>query len=82
MLNKIKSLQYQIAEDGSIEEVRISFNDYTGNPNGNLNVTLTSEDGELGMLSPAQLQAIAKQKVLNELSAEPETSTPKPAEEQ
>ena len=70
MLTKIKSLQYVISEDGVIEETRVSFHDYNGNPNGNLNLTLTPDDGDLAALSPVQLQELAKQKVLEVLTNE------------
>lgn len=70
MLNKLKSLQYQFDDAGNITEIRIAFNDYNGNPNGNLNITLKNDNGDLSTLSPAQLQVIAKQKILDGLSAE------------
>ena len=69
MLNKLKSLQYQFDEVGNIIEVRIAFNDYSGNPNGNLNIALKNDNGDLDTLSPAQLQVIAKEKILDSLSA-------------
>ena len=72
MLNKLKSLQYQIDDAGNITEIRISFNDYDGNPNGNLNIALKNDNGDLDTLSPAQLQVIAKEKILDSLSAEEE----------
>lgn len=68
MLEKIKGIQYKIGENGEIEEITIQFNEYKGNPNGNLNVTLTNADGELNLQSPKQLQEIAKQKVLDYLT--------------
>lgn len=68
MLNKLKSLQYQFDEVGNIIEVRIAFNDYSGNPNGNLNIALKNDNGDLDTLSPAQLQVIAKEKILDSLS--------------
>lgn len=70
MLNKLKSLQYQFDEVGNIVEIRITFNDYNGNPNGNLNIALKNDNGDLDTLSPAQLQVIAKEKILDSLSAE------------
>lgn len=70
MLNKLKSLQYQFDEVGNIIEIRIAFNDYSGNPNGNLNIALKNDNGDLDTLSPAQLQVIAKEKILDSLSAE------------
>ena len=72
MLNKLKSLQYQIDAAGNITEIRISFNDYDGNPNGNLNIALKNDNGDLDTLSPAQLQVIAKEKILDSLSDEEE----------
>lgn len=69
MLNKLKSLQYQFDEVGNIIEVRIAFNDYSGNPNGNLNIALKNDNGDLDTLSPAQLQVLAKEKILDSLSA-------------
>ena len=70
MLNKLKSLQYQFDDAGNITEIRISFHDYSGNPNGNVNIALKNDNGDLDTLSPAQLQVIAKQKILDSLSAE------------
>lgn len=72
MLNKLKSLQYQFDEVGNIIEIRIAFNDYSGNPNGNLNIALKNDNGDLDTLSPAQLQVIAKEKILDSLSTGPE----------
>ena len=70
MLNKLKSLQYQFDDAGNITEIRIAFHDYNGNPNGNLNIALKNDNGDLDTLSPAQLQVIAKEKILDSLSAE------------
>ena len=68
MLNKIRTLQYQFDELGTIKEARVSFNDYNNNPDGNLNYTLTNEDVDLSTLSPSDIQAIAKEKILEELA--------------
>ena len=70
MLNKIRTLQYQFDELGTIKEARVSFNDYNNNPDGNLNFTLTNEDVDLSTLSPSDIQAIAKEKILEELAKE------------
>ena len=72
MLNKIRTLQYQFDESGMIKEARVSFNDYNNNPDGNLNFTLTNEDVDLSTLSPSDIQAIAKEKILEELAKETE----------
>ena len=68
MLNKIRTLQYQFDELGTIKEARVSFNDYNNNPDGNLNYTLTNEDVDLSTLSPSEIQTIAKEKILEELA--------------
>ena len=70
MLNKIRTLQYQFDELGTIKEARVSFNDYNNNPDGNLNYTLTNEDVDLSTLSPSEIQTIAKEKILEELAKE------------
>ena len=70
MLNKIKSLNYEFNDSGEFTRVSVSFNDYSGNPNGNLNIRFANEDGELDNLSPAQIQTIAKEKIIEELSKE------------
>lgn len=70
MLNKIRTLQYQFDESGTIKEVRVSFNNYNNNPDGNLNYTLTNEDIDLSTLSPSEIQTIAKEKILEELAKE------------
>ena len=72
MLNKIRTLQYQFDELGTIKEARVSFNDYNGNLDGNLNYTLTNEDVDLSTLSPSEIQTIAKEKILEELAKETE----------
>ena len=70
MLNKIRTLQYQFDESGTIKEARVSFNDYNNNPDGNLNYTLTNEDVDFSTLSPSENQTIAKEKILEELAKE------------
>ena len=45
MLTKLKTLNYTFGEDGSVQSVVAGFNDYQGEVNGNLDVTLTSKDG-------------------------------------
>jgi hypothetical protein len=72
MLNKIRTLQYQFDELGTIKEARVSFNDYNNNPDGNLNYTLTNEDIDLSTLSPSEIRTIAKEKILEELAKETE----------
>ena len=69
MLNKLKSLNYQFGNDGSIIQITVGFNDYQSEVQGNLTVTLTPEDGELAMSTPKQLQELAKAKVLEVLTA-------------
>lgn len=81
MLNKIRGLQYQFDNTGNIREVSVSFNDYDGNLNGNLNITFTNEDGRFDLLSPKEIQAIAKQEILEELAKEPESETEEETEE-
>lgn len=75
MLNKIKTLQYQFDESGNIKEARVSFNDYSGNPDGNINLRLTNTDADLNTSSPSQLQEIAKVKILEELAKNGEEET-------
>lgn len=82
MLNKIKSLQYQFTEQGEITEVSVSFNDYNGNPNGNLNMRFKNDDGRLDSLSPKQIQEIAKQEILAELSKNNDEEVEEPIEEE
>ena len=68
MLNKLKTLNYTFGDDGIIQSVVVGFNDYQSEVNGNLNVTLTSEDGELATMTPVDLQVLAKTKAVTELS--------------
>ena len=68
MLNKLKSLNYQFGNDGSITQVTVGFNDYRTDVQGNLTVILKNEDGDLANQSPAQLKELAKNKALEELS--------------
>ena len=70
MLNKLKSLNYQFGNDGSITQVTVGFNNYQGDVQGNLTVTLTSEDGDLEMSTPKQLQEVARSKALSHLEQE------------
>ena len=67
MLNKLKTLNYTFGDDGIILSVVVGFNDYQSEVNGNLNVTLTSEDGELTTMTPVDLQVLAKTKAVIEL---------------
>lgn len=71
MLNKIKRLEYQFDEAGNITEVSVSFNDYNGNPNGNLNIRFNNDDGRFDTVSPAEIQVMAKREILEELAKEP-----------
>ena len=82
MLNKLKSLNYQFGNDGSIIQITVGFNDYQREVQGNLTVTLTPEDGELGMSTPKQLQELAKAKVLEVLTAVEEPTVVPEVEEQ
>ncbi len=82
MLNKIKSLQYQFTEQGEIREVSVSFNDYNSNPNGNLNIRFKNDDGRFDSLSPKQIQEIAKQEILAELSKNNDEEVEEPIEEE
>lgn len=70
MLNKLKTLNYTFSEDGNIQSIVVGFNDYQSEVKGNLNVTLTSEDGELATMTPVNLQALAKTKAIDTLSEE------------
>ena len=74
MLNKLKSLNYQFGNDGSITQVTVGFNNYQGDVQGNLTVTLTSEDGDLEMSTPKQLQGVARSKALLVLEKEEEVA--------
>ncbi len=79
MLNKIRDLRYTFDDNSNIKEVHVSFHDYDNNPSGNLNIRFTNEDGRFDTLSPIQIQAIAKQEILEELAEELEE--PEPEEE-
>ena len=68
MLNKLKSLNYQFGNDGSITQVTVGFNEYQGEVQGNLTVTLSPEDGDLESSTPKQLQGVARDKAIGELS--------------
>ena len=70
MLNKLKTLNYTFGEEGNIQTVVVGFNDYQSEVNGNINVILTSEDGELATMTPVDLQALAKTKAIDKLSEE------------
>ena len=70
MLNKLKTLNYTFSEDGNIRSIVVGFNDYQSEVNGNLNVTLTSEDGELATMTPVDLQALARTKAIEKLAEE------------
>ena len=68
MLNKLKSLNYQFGNEGSITRVTVGFNDYQGDVQGNLTVMLSPEDGDLESSTPKQLQGLARSKAIEELS--------------
>lgn len=70
MLNTLKTLNYTFGEDGNIQRVVVGFNDYQSEVNGNLNVALTSEDGELATMTPVDLQALARTKAIEKLAEE------------
>lgn len=70
MLNKLKSLNYQFGNDGSITQVTVGFNDYQGEVQGNLTVVLNAEDGDLESSTPKQLQVVARSKALLDLEQE------------
>ena len=76
MLNKLKSLNYQFGNDGSITQVTVGFNEYQGEIQGNLAVILNTEDGDLEASAPKQLQGIARSKAIEALSAEEPPSLP------
>lgn len=87
MLNIIKSLNYRIDAQGNVEEVVVGFSDYSSNPNGTLNVVLRPTDVENDLLTytPNDLQAIAKNKVIDALTngtqLEEPNNDPVPAEQ-
>ena len=68
MLNKLKSLNYQFGNDGTITRVTVCFNDYQDEVQGNLTVVLSPEDGDLESSTPKQLQEVARDKAIEELS--------------
>lgn len=70
MLNTLKTLNYTFSEDGNIQSIVVGFNDYQSEVKGNLNVTLTAEDGELAVMTPVDLQALAKTKAIEKLAEE------------
>ena len=70
MLNKLKSLNYQFGNDGSITRVTVGFNDYQSDVQGNLTVMLNAEDGDLESSTPKQLQEVARDKALLHLQNE------------
>lgn len=70
MLNKLKSLNYQFGNDGSITQVTVGFNEYQGEIQGNLTVVLNTEDGDLESSTPKQLQGLARSKALLHLEKE------------
>ena len=76
MLNKLKSLNYQFGNDGSITQVTVGFNEYQGEIQGNLAVILNTEDGDLEASTPKQLQGIARSKAIEALSAEEPPALP------
>ena len=76
MLNKLNSLNYQFGNDGSITRVTVGFNDYQGDVQGNLTVTLNAEDGDLESSTPKQLQEVARSKAIEALSAEEPPTLP------
>ena len=70
MLNTLKTLNYTFSEDGNIQSIVVGFSDYQNEVKGNLNVTLTSEDGELATMTPVDLQALARTKAIEKLAEE------------
>ena len=76
MINKVKSLNYQFGNDGSITQITVGFNDYQSDVQGNLTVVLNAEEGDLESSTPIQLQELAKVKVLEALSAVEESVVP------
>lgn len=68
MLNKLKTLNYTFGDDGIIQSVNVGFSEYQNDVNGNINVKLTSEDGELATMTPNDLQVLARTKAVTELS--------------
>ena len=76
MLNKLKSLNYQFGNDGSIIRVTVGFNDYQSDVQGNLTIMLNTDDGDLESSTPKQLQEVARSKAIEELSAEEPPALP------
>ena len=76
MLNKLKSLNYQFGNGGSITRVTVGFNDYQSDVQGNLTVVLNAEDGDLEASTPKQLQGLARSKAIEALSAEEPPALP------
>lgn len=70
MLKKLKSLNYQFGNDGTITQITVGFNDYQSEVQGNLTVALTPDDGDLELSTPKQLQSLARSKALLELEKE------------
>ena len=70
MLNKLKSLNYQFGNDGSVTHVTVGFNDYQGDVQGSLTIMLNTDDGDLEASTPKQLQGIARSKALLQLEQE------------
>ena len=70
MLNKLKSLNYQFGNEGSITRVTVGFNDYQSDVQGNLTVMLNADDGDLESSTPKQLQEVARSKALLHLEKE------------
>ena len=76
MLNKLKYLNYQFGNDGSITQVTVGFNEYQGEIQGNLTVILNTDDGDFEASTPKQLQGIARSKAIEALSAEEPPTLP------
>ena len=70
MLNKLKSLNYQFGNGGTITQITVGFNDYQSEVQGNLTVALTPDDGDLELSTPKQLQVLARNKALSQLEQE------------
>ena len=68
MLNKLNALNYLFNDNREITQVTLGFSDYTTDVRGNLSVVLNNEDGDLNNQSPAQLQEMARDKAIEELS--------------
>ena len=70
MLNKLKSLNYQFGNDGSVTHVTVGFNDYQSDVQGSLTIMLNTDDGDLESSTPKQLQGLARSKALLRLEKE------------